>query len=399
VGDLAQDGSGVDLEIESIDSARRRSLRARYVVGADGAGSVVRTRSGLVYEGQGDIAHWLYVPFRAPTLMDAQLCSRAVMYFLVAGGGLTVVRPLDLEHWDTQLVNVAPDSVSRSDLAALIRRAIGRDDIPFEIGETAPIRLQDLLADRWRAGRAFLVGNAAHLITHAGGHNGNTGVSDAVNIGWKLAAVLRGWGGDRLLDSYEPERRPIAAQVRATALAGMQHTAVAMQEIVREGAFEGSGPEQEASRERLVAAVHTHAQRTWEANGVSLDQRYTDSPVIVGNGTVAPAWDPRVLSPVVAPGHRAPHVCEGPDESIHDQFGEGLTLLALDGAHVADASLAAAAAARGVPLTTLRRTGRRYREAYGTSLTLIRPDGHIAWAGDGPPADPQQVIDTVSGWI
>jgi hypothetical protein len=368
------------------------------VVGADGAGSIVRKQVGLVYEGPGEIAHWLYVPFTAPTLVDAELISRSVMYMAFGAGGISVVRPLGGENWDVQIVHVPPDvEFSHADLTEMVGRAIGDPEIPFEVGPSVPVRLHDLTATHWRAGRAFIAGNAAHLITHAGGHNGNTGVSDVANLGWKLAAVLRGWGGETLLDSYEAERRPIALRVRAAALASAQETADAMYHIAQSGVSDGDEPEQVASRERIAQAVRLHAERTWDANGISLDQRYTDSPVVVCNGTVAPPWDPRVVSAVVAPGHRAPHVAEGHGGSILDHFGHGLILLRLDDAIDAGSTLITAAAERGVPLTTIDRPVERYREAYGQSLTLVRPDGHIAWSGDAAPADPQYVIDTVTG--
>jgi 2-polyprenyl-6-methoxyphenol hydroxylase-like FAD-dependent oxidoreductase len=316
---LTQDDSGVDVVIESTEGLGQRNVRSSYVVGADGASSVVRKQAGLVYEGPGEIAYWLYVPFIAPSLVDADLISRSVMYMTFGAGGISVARPLGGENWDMQIVHVPPDvEFTHEDLTEMVGRAIGDPTIAFEVGQSVPVRLHDLIATHWRAGRVFIAGNAAHLITHAGGHNGNTGVSDVANLGWKLAAVLRGWGGEALLDSYESERRPIALRVRAAALASAQETADAMYHIAQQGVSDGDEPEQVASRERIAEAVRVHADRTWDANGISLDQRYTESAVVVGNGTVAPPWDPRVVSRVVAPGHRAPHVPEGDGGSIHD---------------------------------------------------------------------------------
>ncbi len=394
---LSQDDTGVEVVIEPIEGGSRRTVRASYVIGADGAGSTVRKQAGLVYEGPGEIAYWLYVPFTAP-LVDAELISRSVMYMTFGAGGISVARPLGGDEWDLQIVHVPPGvEFSHDDLTEMVGRAIGDDTIPYEVGSPTPVRLHDLIATHWRAGRVFIAGNAAHLITHAGGHNGNTGVSDVANLGWKLAAVLRGWGGEGLLDSYESERRPIALQVRAAALASAQETADAMYAIALDGVSDGDEPEQVAQRARIADAVRLHAERTWDANGISLDQRYTESAVVVGNGTVAPPWDQRVVSRVLAPGHRAPHVPEGDGGSIHDHFGHGFVLLRLDDASDDGSVLSAAAAHRGVPLTILDRPAAPYREAYGRSLTLIRPDGHIAWSDDTSPADAQRVVDTVIG--
>jgi 2-polyprenyl-6-methoxyphenol hydroxylase-like FAD-dependent oxidoreductase len=396
--EVSQDSSGVEVAIESVGAGGSRRIRASYVIGADGASSVVRKHTRLEYEGPGEIAHWLYVPFHSPSLIEADLISKGVMYFLIGSGGITVARPTDRENWDLQIANVPADhSFGEAELTAMVRATIGRDDIAFKLGPTAPVRLHDLIAARWQAGRAFVAGNAAHLIVHAGGHNGNTGVGDAVDLGWKLAAVLQGWGGETLLESYEAERRPIALQVRATALAGMQETAATMYELSNKRVSAGSKREREAARVEFAAAAELHASRTWEANGVTLDQRYDSSPVVIRNGTVVPEWDSRVLSPVVAPGHRAPHVPEGDGGSIHDHFGPGFVLLALDDATDDGDALRRAAQDRRVPLTRLDRPVERYRAAYGKGLTLIRPDGHIAWSGEASPADPGEVIDTVTG--
>jgi 2-polyprenyl-6-methoxyphenol hydroxylase-like FAD-dependent oxidoreductase len=395
---LTQDDTGVQAVIASADDGSKRTVGASFVIGADGAGSTVRKQAGLQYEGPGEIAYWLYVPFIAPSLVDADLISHSVMYMTFAAGGISVARPLGGENWDLQIVHVPPDAeLTHADLTEMVALAIGRDDIAFEVGSPSPVRLHDLIAARWRAGRVFIAGNAAHLITHAGGHNGNTGVSDVANLGWKLAAVLRGWGGEGLLDSYESERRPIALQVRAAALASAQETADEMYRLAQGGVSDGDEPEQVASRDRIAQAVRLHAERTWDANGISLDQRYTESPIVVGNGTVAPPWNQRVVSPVVAPGHRAPHVPEGDGGSIHDHFGNGFVMLRLDDAGDDGSALIAAASDRGVPLSVLDRPAERYREAYDRSLTLVRPDGHIAWSGDVTSADAPQVIDAVAG--
>jgi 2-polyprenyl-6-methoxyphenol hydroxylase-like FAD-dependent oxidoreductase len=394
---VEQDDSGVDVTIESVTDGRSRHVRASYVIGADGASSVVRKQAGLDYEGPGEVAHWLYVPFHAPSLIGSGLFSKSIMYFLVGAGRITVARPTDSENWDIQIPNVPPDApLGEQELTRLVRDTIGRDDIPFELGPTAPVRLHDLIAGRWRSGRAFVAGNAAHLIVHTGGHNGNTGVSDAANLGWKLAAVLRGWGGETLLDSYESERRPIALRVRSKALAGMQETGQTMMRLAQTKAF-GAGADDDAARRDFVAAVKLHAERNWEANGVSLDQRYDRSPVVIANGTVVPEWDPRTVSPIVAPGHRAPHVPEGDGGSIHDHFGQTFVLLRLDDAADDGDALVRAAEARRVPLSLLDRPAARYREAYGKGLTLIRPDGHIAWSDDASPPDAGHVIDTAAG--
>jgi 2-polyprenyl-6-methoxyphenol hydroxylase-like FAD-dependent oxidoreductase len=388
---LSQNDSDVTAELEQVDGTGRRTVTAAFLVAADGA-------QGSDYSGTPNLASWLYIPFRAPGLADALTVERSVLYYLFTPAGTMVARPIDAERWDIQLAGFEPATdIAAMDLEAVIRTAIGTPQVEFTVGEPAVIALHDLIADRYRSDRVFLTGDAAHLIVHYGGHNGNTGIADAVNLGWKLAAAIRDWGAAGLLDSYELERRPAALRTRDTAMASMQQSGQAMVEATRTGVPAGDGPADREARDALREKLIAHAETTWQATGVSLDQRYDDSPVVVPDGTRAPEWDPRVLSEVISPGHRAPHVHEPPAGSIHDAFGPEFTLLRIDAPGDKAAALIAAARERGVPLTVLDRSGRRYADAYGAPLTLIRPDGHIGWRGAECPSDPGLIIDLVRG--
>jgi 2-polyprenyl-6-methoxyphenol hydroxylase-like FAD-dependent oxidoreductase len=393
-----EDDGGVTTVVQRADGSERHEVRSSYLVGADGARGGVRPAAGLEYVGEPDLARWLYIPFRAPALVKNLTVTPSVMYYLFGHAGTMVARPINAERWDVQLAGLPADiEIGSIDLDATVRGAIGRDDIEVEIGIPAWIGLQDLIAERYRAGRVLLAGDAAHLIVHYGGHNGNTAIGDGFNLGWKLAAILRGWGAPGLLDSYDVERRPVALRTRETALASMRQTGDAMHEVASLGVADSDSPEDVALRERIRSAVVAHAQHTWEATGVTLDQRYEDSPAVVPDGTVVPPWDPRILTSVVAPGHRAPHVYEAATGSLLDAFGPEFTLLRLRGAADDAAPLIAAAQRRGMPLTVLDRAGEEYVSAYGAPLTLIRPDGHIAWRGSGSPDDAVEVIDVARG--
>jgi 2-polyprenyl-6-methoxyphenol hydroxylase-like FAD-dependent oxidoreductase len=395
---LSQNDSGVTAELEQVDGTGRRTVTAAFLVAADGGQGSVRSSVGIDYSGTPNLASWLYIPFRAPGLADALAVDRSVLYYLFTPAGTMVARPINAERWDIQLAGFDPSTdIAAMDLEAVVRTAIGTPEVEFTIGEPAVIALHDLIADRYRSGRVFLTGDAAHLIVHYGGHNGNTGIADAVNLGWKLAAAIRGWGAAGLLDSYELERRPAALRTRDTAMASMQQSGQAMVEATRAGVPTGDGPADREARDALREKLIAHADATWQATGVSLDQRYDDSPVVVPDGTRAPEWDPRVLSEMVSPGHRAPHVHERPTGSIHDAFGPEFTLLRIDAADDGADPLITAAREHGVPLTVLDRSGQRYADAYGAPLTLIRPDGHIGWRGAECPSDPGLIIDLLRG--
>jgi 2-polyprenyl-6-methoxyphenol hydroxylase-like FAD-dependent oxidoreductase len=393
-----QHHDGVTAVVEEVDGDGRLEVTSSYLVGADGGRGSVRHDLGIRYAGAADLARWLYIPFRAPSLADQLMIAPSVMYYLFTPAGPMVARPINSVRWDIQLAGLPADiDIESIDLPATVRSAIGRDDVEFDVGTPAWIGLHDLIVEQYRSGRVLLVGDAAHLIVHYGGHNGNTGIGDGFNLGWKLAAILRGWGGDGLLESYEVERRPVALRTRQTALASMSQTGEAMHEAASLGVSDGDTPDEVELRNRIRDAVETHAEHTWRATGVTLDQRYEDSPAVVPDGTVVPDWDSRILTSVVAPGHRAPHVFEAPDGTLLDAFGPEFTLLRLDGAIDDGSALIEAAESRGVPLTVLDRAGAQYLSAYGAALTLIRPDGHISWRGSRSPDDPLAIIDVARG--
>jgi len=395
---LSQHSDCVEALLEPIAGGPARKVRASFLIGADGGRGMVREAVGISYEGRADIGRYTHVSFTAPALIGALEISQATTYILVSPGSPAIVRPLDLARWDIQLIG-SDDGVDPTalELADGVRRAIGRDGIAFEITDAAPVRMHDLIAGRWRSGRVLLAGDCAHLIVHYGGHNFNVGLGDAVDLGWKLAAVLAGWGGPRLLDSYELERRPIALKVRDEALANMAQQAQAVKEAAANAAPETDEPAARETRAAIGRALLEHSQPTYEANGLVLDQRYTDSPIVSADDSAVPEWNPRVLSLTVAAGHRAPHVAEN-GGSIHDAFGTWFTLLRLDAPQSGHGLLEAAMAA-GVPVKPLERSGDRYTQAYGAALTLIRPDGHIAWRGDADPADPASIIETARGAV
>lgn len=171
-----------------------------------------------------------------------------------------------------------------------------------------------------------------------------------------------------------------------------------MHAVATLGVPDGDTPEDVALRQRIGSAVVQHANHTWQATGVTLDQRYEDSPAVVPDGTTVPDWDSRFLTTVVAPGHRAPHVYESPSGTIHDAFGPEFTLLRIDGGtDDGGTSLIEAAQQRGMPLTIIDRSGPEYSSAYDAALTLIRPDGHIAWRSSATSSDPLAIIDVVRG--
>ena len=237
----------------------------------------------------------------------------------------------------------------------------------------------------------MLCGDAAHLFTPTGGFGMNTGIDDAANLAWKLAAVVQGWGGEGLLDTYETERRPIAqrntsAAHRFARSVGEVPVAAEMEEDSEAGA---------AARRAASAYLSTFGEE-FASIGVQLGARYDASPLIASDET-PPTDDPAVYTPSACPGGRAPHVWLASGRSLFDALGPGFTLLCLrapgDDAH----RLRVAARQRGVPLTLVGITVPEARELYGRNYALVRPDQHVAWRGDRVPNDAESLLDRVTG--
>ena len=222
----------------------------------------------------------------------------------------------------------------------------------------------------------------------------NTGIADAADLGWKLAAVLEGWGGEHLLASYDAERRPIGIRnVGMSAEFYLEHGKLGDElAMIEDDSAAGA-----QARERLGEALVRGVGRMFRTTGLQIGYRYEDSPICVDDGTPPPTDDPDVFVPSARPGSRAPHAWIGKGRSMLDLYGTGLVLLRL-GARAPDASaLEAAAASRKVPLTTVALTEPKIEELYERRLVLVRPDGHVAWRDDAPPPDPRAVIDRLRG--
>ena len=248
------------------------------------------------------------------------------------------------------------------------------------------------MAQSFGRDRIWLVGDAAHLFTPTGGLGMNTGVDDGVNLAWKLAATINGWGGPSLLATYEADRRPIGARNLAFArsFADSIGSFDVTPEIERESA---AGAEE---RRRLGAHLADHGRREFIIPGIVLGVRYEDSPIIWPDGTPPIPDDPYDYVPSARPGSRAPHAWLSDGSALCDHFGAGFTLLRLAATAPVDDFLLAARE-RGLPMTVMDAGAEKLRERYEADLALVGPDGHVVWRGDAAPADCAVLIDCIRG--
>ncbi|HEY1488920.1 MAG TPA: FAD-dependent monooxygenase [Micromonosporaceae bacterium] len=375
VTDLTQDDDGVAVRI--VDTFGVGStVTAEYVIGCDGPRSTVRELIGVDYTGGQALRPNFGMVFRAPELSGRVRHGPAVQYWVINAQAPALLGPIDpVETWWMIAFGIDRATGER-DARQLIDAAAGTA-LDAEVLSTDPWTARMQVVDRMRRGRVFLAGDAAHLNPPFGGHGLNTGIGDAVDLGWKLAAVLAGWGGDGLLDSYEQERRPIQERVVREATANM---AVTSPELFAAD-LDVDGPAGSTARAAAGDRIQATKHAEFHALDLVLDIGIEDSPIVGGRADLA--------------GRRLPHAWLGA-RSLYDEFGDGFTLIVLTpAAHVQADLLERAARAQCVPL---RRLELDLRDRYGTDLLIVRPDQYVAWAGDLV-EDPDRIIDHVRGAV
>jgi 2-polyprenyl-6-methoxyphenol hydroxylase-like FAD-dependent oxidoreductase len=401
---MSEDAAGVAIDAERADGGERKTIRAAYALAADGSRSFMRKSLGLSFVGEGAAERdFMGGPmssmyFRSAKVYDAIPHPRAWTYWTVNSDRracLFAVNGRDEFLFHTQLrKGERHEDISDADAPALFHRALGKP-LDIEIISRAQWNAgYTLVADKFRRGRMFLGGDAAHLFTPTGGLGYNTAVEDAVNLGWKLAAMLEGWGGPALLDSYETERQALAK--RNTGYARGFADSVGL--FVPSPQIEDDGPAGEAARKIAGDHLNAHARAEFNIPGITFGGRYDGSPIVVSDGTAPPPDTANTYVPTACPGGRAPHLWLGDGRSIYDAFGFEFTLLRL-GARAPDAaSFAAAAEARGVPLAVVDVASDEARDLYGADLALIRPDQIVAWRGNSA-AGADDVLRQATGHV
>lgn len=381
---FVQDADGVTVRYRDTVSGADNLIRAAYLIGADGARSRVRDEIGAKMVGVYGLSRNYNIIFRAPGLAEAHPNGPAIMYWQINEDCPSLIGPMDEgDLWYFMPNNLAEGQTYTNDEAVeAIRRSTGFDG-PFEILSSDEWVASRLLADRYREGRVFLSGDAAHLHPPFGGFGMNMGVADSVDLGWKIAAVLQGWGGEGLLDSYETERRPAHEFVLDEA---ESNHAVLPGALVQPG-LEDDGPAGDAVRARVGEMIAGAKTKEFYALGVVLGYGYKNSPVVVDDGTGGSWRLSHEYAPLAIPGCLAPHQWLADGSSLYDHFGPGFTLLVMGAGYEAVIAAARAEAeASNTPLAIAVIDDAEVRRLYEQPLALIRPDQHVAWRGADWPA-------------
>jgi 2-polyprenyl-6-methoxyphenol hydroxylase-like FAD-dependent oxidoreductase len=397
---VQEDTTGVSVEIEDGDG-QLHQVRAQYVIGCEGARSVVRDAMGARYQGADHPRPNLSIVFRAPGLAAQVPHGPAVHYWVLNPSRPGLVGRLDLDETWWCIAPGVDAATADAEAADLVHQLVGTDTAVTVLATDA-WQARMLLVDRYASpgSRLFLAGDAAHQNPPWGGHGFNTGIGDAVNLGWKLAAVLNGWAPSSLLASYEPERRPVAALTIDEAARNMATLSPELADI----RLVGSDEEFAQARPLVAEVIHTTKDREFHSLALTLGYDYRDSPIVVPepparrDGPTAPpagSSEDTDYHPTAAPGHRLPHRWLGPNDSLYDHLGPGLTLLSEAGSPAAD-QLVLAARTLGVPLSVVALGGDDGHAHLGAALVLVRSDHHVAWRGNRCD-DPDAIVARATG--
>ena len=375
----------LEIDIEQSNGGEAQTVRAKYLVGGDGPRSLVRQGLGLRYAGETGVtrdfaggrmvAVYCRIPRfyqdmpHAPAWMNVNF-NRERRCFMPAVDGKSEFA------FHTQLKPHEDEArITEAAAVAMVQQAIGAPLAVEVLARDAWTAGHSLVAERFGAGSVFIGGDAAHLFTPTGGLGYNTAVEDAVNLGWKLAAVLKGQAGQRLLESYEAERRPLA--VRNTAYAKGFADSLGIEPPPE---IEDETPAGAQARERAGDYFANHGASEFNIPGITFGGRYEGSPAIVSDGSAPPPDRPNVYVPTACPGGRPPHLWLADGRSLFDAFGFEWTLLRLG--KTEGLGFEREARRLGLHLTLLELKTEAARELYGADLALIRPDQIVAWRGN-----------------
>jgi 2-polyprenyl-6-methoxyphenol hydroxylase-like FAD-dependent oxidoreductase len=386
--EFTQDEGGVTAQVRKTNG-ENVSVRAQYLVGCDGGSSQVRKQLGYKMEGEPNILEMRQALFHCPELYDKVPAPRARHYHRIDDTWTLMIVQDSRKHFTLHAV-VENDE----DMATLFEQLVGTP-VQYEMLHCAKWTQRLLLADHYAQDRVFIVGDAAHLVIPTGGLGMNTGVGDAIDISWKLAATLKGWGGPKLLPSYEAERRPVGGRNVKASGAGTRGRMTWRAEY-RPG-IDQDTPKGKAALARLLEVAKVEAPKSSRVVGAELGYRYEGSPIIFDEPG-APPHNTEDYVPTSWPGARLPHVWIEPGKvSVHDRIADGYTLLRLGKTKADAALLKQAFAAVSAPFDVLDVGGGAARAVYGFDYLLVRPDLHVVWRGNVLPVDAERVARVVTG--
>ncbi|GLY68953.1 FAD-dependent monooxygenase [Amycolatopsis taiwanensis] len=395
---LDQDASSVSAIVSDVDGANERTVRARYLIGADGGRSAVRKQIGAKLSGDPVLQHVQSTCIRAPKLYSLMSAEEPRAWGYYTFNARRVGHVYAIDGSETFLVHtyLSPEEAKTEgsvDRDTAIRAILGVDEaFEYEIVSKEDWVARRLLADRFRDRRVFIAGDASHLWVPFAGFGMNAGIADVLDLTWLLGAHLGGWAEEGILAAYEAERRPITEQVSHFA---MNH----QRKLARPGlpaALEDDTPEGEEARRTFGAAVHELNEPQFAAAGLNYGYAYHGSPIIVYDGEEAPGYTMGTYVPSTVPGCRAPHFTLADGSSLYDHFSPGYTAVVARGSVVA--VLTVEAERRGIPFRVVEVDADALPKEYRCPITLVRQDQTVVWRGGTPDRETAaQLWETLRG--
>jgi 2-polyprenyl-6-methoxyphenol hydroxylase-like FAD-dependent oxidoreductase len=385
--DFAQDARSVTAQVRH--DGKIATIRAKYLVGCDGGSSLVRKTLGIKLAGDADILRLRQALYHCEDLYERIPIGKGRHYHVADNQHTFLIVQDSTRHFTLHAV-VENDS----DMAAQFEKTVAMP-VKYEMLYVGEWKQNLLLADRYGDGRVLLAGDAVHLMIPTGGLGMNSGAGDAIDLGWKLAATLAGWGGPNLLKSYEIERRQVGERnVAASRFAsqGRRKWRAEWRPNIRDKTPEGA-----ATRANLARVADVEQRKSNEMIGAELGYRYVGSPLIWPEPGEGPPHDFIKYVPTTWPGARLPHVWLADGTAMQDRIGHGYTLIRLGGTQADPAPLARAFQKFGAPFAVLDVPDENARDVYGRDLVLVRPDLHVVWRGNAPPAEPEKLAAVATG--
>jgi len=371
-------GTQVEVNVKYTDG-REETISADYLVGCDGGASQVRKQLGIKLSGDGSMLTLHQALFRCDDLYERIPIGKGRHYHVADKQSGFIIVQDDTRHFTLHAV-VNDDS----EMPQLFEKLVGMP-IEYETLYIGKWTQRLLLADSYARGRIFIAGDAAHLVIPTGGLGMNTGVGDAIDLAWKLAGTLEGWGGENLLKSYETERRQIGA--RNVAASGRANAGRYAWRSAWTTEIRDQTPAGEQVRANVARIANVEQRKTNEILGIEAGYRYINSPLIWPEPGEGPDPDSPDYEPTTWPGARIPHVWLKDGTAIQDRLGKGYTLLRFDHGRVDMTGLISEFMNQQVPFEELALDDNHAREIYGYDMLLLRPDLHIVWRGNEAPLD------------
>jgi 2-polyprenyl-6-methoxyphenol hydroxylase-like FAD-dependent oxidoreductase len=394
--DFEEQADGIVATARDLDTDTIFRIHAEFIVGCDGAHSLVRKAIDATLQGTPIIQRVQSTYIRAPKLLDLMGPPAWMTLSLNPRRCGTVVAIDGRENWLIHNhLNREDETFESVDRDGSIRAILGvGPDFEYEILTKEDWVGRRLVADRFRSGRAFICGDAAHLWMPYAGYGMNAGIADATNLAWLLAAALQGWADPAILDAYEAERLPITEQVSHFAM-DMASKVLGQRRTVPDE-IEQPGAEGDAVRQRVGQAAYDLNVQQYCCGGLNFGYFYDRSPIIVYDGAEQPAYTMADFTPSTIPGCRVPFSKLPDGRPVTDAFGPGYTLLRLD-SETAVAPLVEAMRDGGVPIEVVDVDTNGSHTPYDRKLIIVRTDQHVAWRGDAIPEQPERLVGILTG--